>query len=123
MGAPLAEWGGGEGALRACVTSVRTWDSLHPFLLTPTYRCLQQMHQEGLQLEDLFAEPLTSEEQAAVLSAVRKVLPDFQLPTPPPPPTSGCSSPLLTGIYAQVRPCPRDDRVYLRLPVLAPAAQ
>lgn len=106
MGAPLAEWGGVEGVLRAFVTSVRMF-SLHPFLLIPIYRCLQQMHQDGLQLEDLFAEPLTSEEQAAVLSAVRKVLPDFQPPTRPPPPTSGCNSPLLTGIYAQVKPCPR----------------
>lgn len=67
-------------------------------------RCLDQMARDGLQPQELFSGvPLSPEEQAVVLRAVRKAQPAFSLPPPPPrPPPQVNSSPLLREIYAKV---------------------
>ncbi|KAG8519208.1 DNA-directed RNA polymerase, mitochondrial, partial [Galemys pyrenaicus] len=67
-------------------------------------RCLKQMAQDGLQVQDLFTVPLGSDERAALLKAVRKVQPSFQPPPPAPPEPQISSSPLLSDIYAKELP-------------------
>eukprot|EP00069_Balaena_mysticetus_P010518 bmy_06635T0 len=65
-------------------------------------RCLKQMAQDGLQLQGLFtAVPLSAEERAELLRAVRKAKPAFTPPRPPVPPPQVNTSPLLREIYAK----------------------
>uniref|UniRef100_A0A8C3VSD5 DNA-directed RNA polymerase n=1 Tax=Catagonus wagneri TaxID=51154 RepID=A0A8C3VSD5_9CETA len=65
-------------------------------------RCLKQMAQDGLQLEGLFTSvPLSEEERAELLKAVRKAKPTFSIPCPQPPPPQVNTSPLLREIYAK----------------------
>ncbi|XP_059775002.1 DNA-directed RNA polymerase, mitochondrial isoform X2 [Balaenoptera ricei] len=65
-------------------------------------RCLKQMAQDGLQLQGLFtAGPLSAEERAELLRAVRKAKPAFTPPRPPVPPPQVNTSPLLREIYAK----------------------
>ncbi|XP_049732012.1 DNA-directed RNA polymerase, mitochondrial isoform X1 [Elephas maximus indicus] len=66
-------------------------------------RCLEQMARDRLQLQKLFsAVPMSKDEQAALLTAVRKVKPAF---SPPPRPAPQVNiSPLLRDVYAQGRP-------------------
>ncbi|XP_033710912.1 DNA-directed RNA polymerase, mitochondrial isoform X2 [Tursiops truncatus] len=65
-------------------------------------RCLKQMAQDGLQLQGLFtAVPLSAEERAELLRAVRKAKPTFTPPRPPVPPPQVNTSPLLREIYAK----------------------
>ncbi|XP_004378589.1 DNA-directed RNA polymerase, mitochondrial [Trichechus manatus latirostris] len=66
-------------------------------------RCLEQMARDRLQVQKLFlAVPMSEEERAALLTAVRKVKPAF---SPPPRPTPRVNtSPLLKDIYAQGGP-------------------
>ncbi|KAK2507039.1 hypothetical protein MC885_017042 [Smutsia gigantea] len=62
-------------------------------------RCLEQMAQDGLPLQDLFTSlPLCKEEQAMLLRAVRKARPKFR-PLPPGLQTRANTSPLLREIY------------------------
>nr|XP_036873926.1 DNA-directed RNA polymerase, mitochondrial isoform X2 [Manis javanica] len=62
-------------------------------------RCLEQMAQDGLQLQDLFTSlPLCKEEQAMLLRAVCKARPKFR-PLPPGLQTQANTSPLLREIY------------------------
>lgn len=69
-------------------------------------RCLEQMAQDGLQLQDLFTSlPLCKEEQAMLLRAVRKARPKFR-PLPPGLQTQANTSPLLREIYEVSRPWP-----------------
>lgn len=66
-------------------------------------RCLDQMGQDGLKLQELFTSvPLCQEERALVLRAVRKVQPTFRPPPPPQCPPQVNTSPLLREIYATV---------------------
>ena len=66
-------------------------------------RCLKQMAQDGLQLQGLLtAVPLSAEERAELLRAVRKAKPAFTPPRPPVPPPQVNTSPLLREIYAKV---------------------
>ncbi|XP_059244398.1 DNA-directed RNA polymerase, mitochondrial isoform X1 [Mustela nigripes] len=69
-------------------------------------RCLDQMARDGLQPQELFSGvPLSPEEQAVVLRAVRKAQPAFSPPPPPPrPPPQVNTSPLLREIYAKEGP-------------------
>ncbi|XP_029772334.1 DNA-directed RNA polymerase, mitochondrial isoform X2 [Suricata suricatta] len=68
-------------------------------------RCLDQMAQDGLQLQDIFTSvPLCPREQAALLQAVRKAQPAFSPPLRPQPEPQVNSSPLLREIYAQEGP-------------------
>ncbi|XP_065731270.1 DNA-directed RNA polymerase, mitochondrial isoform X14 [Phocoena phocoena] len=65
-------------------------------------RCLKQMAQDGLQLQGLFtAVPLSAEERAELLRAVRKAKPTFTPPRLPVPPPQVNTSPLLREIYAK----------------------
>ncbi|OWK11620.1 POLRMT [Cervus elaphus hippelaphus] len=65
-------------------------------------RCLKQMEQDGLSLQGLFsAVPLSTEERAELLRAVRKARPAFSPQPPPPPPPQVNTSPLLQEIYAK----------------------
>ncbi|KFO28925.1 DNA-directed RNA polymerase, mitochondrial isoform X2 [Fukomys damarensis] len=65
-------------------------------------RCLEQMAQDGLQLEQLFLEvTLSSEEKAAMLRAVLKAKPDF---CPPQPSPQVNTSTLLREVYAKDGP-------------------
>uniref|UniRef100_A0A8C8WS18 DNA-directed RNA polymerase n=1 Tax=Panthera leo TaxID=9689 RepID=A0A8C8WS18_PANLE len=67
-------------------------------------RCLDQMAQDGLRLQDLFSSvPLCQEEQAALLQAVHKAQPTFSPPLQPQPEPQVNTSPLLREIYAKVR--------------------
>ncbi|KAK2086781.1 hypothetical protein P7K49_032688 [Saguinus oedipus] len=66
-------------------------------------RCLEQMSQEGLKLQEIFtAVPLCREERAAVLKAVLKAKPTFKLPERPPSPVN--TSKLLRDVYAKDGP-------------------
>nr|XP_012291235.1 DNA-directed RNA polymerase, mitochondrial [Aotus nancymaae] len=66
-------------------------------------RCLEQMSQEGLKLQEVFtAVPLCEEERAAVLKAVLKAKPTFKLPERPPSPVN--TSKLLRDVYAKDGP-------------------
>ncbi|XP_069337431.1 DNA-directed RNA polymerase, mitochondrial isoform X17 [Eulemur rufifrons] len=66
-------------------------------------RCLEQMAQDGLQLQDLFtAVPLSEEERAALLRAIVKVQPTFSPPPRSPPQVN--TSVLLREIYAKDGP-------------------
>eukprot|EP00071_Canis_lupus_P029469 XP_022263026.1 DNA-directed RNA polymerase, mitochondrial isoform X1 [Canis lupus familiaris] len=68
-------------------------------------RCLNQMGQDGLKLQELFTSvPLCQEERALVLRAVRKVQPTFRPPPPPQCPPQVNTSPLLREIYATSEP-------------------
>nr|XP_044607567.1 DNA-directed RNA polymerase, mitochondrial isoform X1 [Equus asinus] len=68
-------------------------------------RCLEQMAQDGLQLQELFVgSPLCKEDQGMLLRAVRKARPGFSPPPRPQPPPPVSSSPLLREIYAKDRP-------------------
>ncbi|XP_060037415.1 DNA-directed RNA polymerase, mitochondrial [Erinaceus europaeus] len=68
-------------------------------------RCLKQMEQDGLQLQDLFSQPaLEDRERQAILSAVRKALPDFRPLPPPQAPLGRCSAQLLADFYAGDQP-------------------
>lgn len=68
-------------------------------------RCLEQMAQDGLQLQELFVgSPLCKEDQGVLLRAVRKARPGFSPPPRPQPPPPVSSSPLLREIYAKVSP-------------------
>ncbi|XP_005406090.1 PREDICTED: DNA-directed RNA polymerase, mitochondrial [Chinchilla lanigera] len=70
--------------------------------VTTIQRCLEQMAQDGLQLEQLFLEEtLSSEERAALLRAVLKAKPDF---CPPQPSPQVNTSALLREIYAKDGP-------------------
>lgn len=61
------------------------------------------MEQDGLSLQGLFsAVPLSTEERAELLRAVRKARPAFSPQPPPPPPPQVNTSPLLQEIYAKV---------------------
>ncbi|XP_008592549.1 PREDICTED: DNA-directed RNA polymerase, mitochondrial [Galeopterus variegatus] len=63
-------------------------------------RCLQQMTQDGLQLQGLFTGvALSEEERAALLKAVVKAKPTFSPPPRPPPPVN--TSTLLREVYAK----------------------
>ncbi|VFV21418.1 dna-directed rna, partial [Lynx pardinus] len=65
-------------------------------------RCLDQMAQDGLRLQDLFSSvPLCQEEQAALLQAVHKAQPTFSPPLQPQPEPQVNTSPLLREIYAK----------------------
>lgn len=69
-------------------------------------RCLEQMAQDGLQLQDLFTSlPLCKEEQAILLRAVCKARPKFR-PLPPGLQTQANTSPLLREIYEVSGPWP-----------------
>ncbi|XP_023368396.1 DNA-directed RNA polymerase, mitochondrial isoform X3 [Otolemur garnettii] len=66
-------------------------------------RCLEQMAQDGLQLQGLFtAVPLSEEERSMLLRAVVKAQPTFSPPPRPPPQVN--TSPLLREIYAKDSP-------------------
>uniref|UniRef100_A0A8C8WSX5 DNA-directed RNA polymerase n=1 Tax=Panthera leo TaxID=9689 RepID=A0A8C8WSX5_PANLE len=66
-------------------------------------RCLDQMAQDGLRLQDLFSSvPLCQEEQAALLQAVHKAQPTFSPPLQPQPEPQVNTSPLLREIYAKL---------------------
>uniref|UniRef100_A0A2K6TCW0 DNA-directed RNA polymerase n=1 Tax=Saimiri boliviensis boliviensis TaxID=39432 RepID=A0A2K6TCW0_SAIBB len=66
-------------------------------------RCLEQMSQEGLKLQEIFTTvPLCEEERAAVLKAVLKVKPTFKPPERPP--CSVSTSKLLRDVYAKDGP-------------------
>ncbi|XP_007952775.1 DNA-directed RNA polymerase, mitochondrial [Orycteropus afer afer] len=66
-------------------------------------RCLEQMARDRLPLQKLFlAVPMSEEEWAAVLTAVRKVKPAFSPPPRPAPRVN--TSPLLKDVYAQDSP-------------------
>ncbi|XP_054980950.1 DNA-directed RNA polymerase, mitochondrial isoform X2 [Sorex araneus] len=67
-------------------------------------RCLEQMARDGLQLRELFAQPLSASELEAVLSAVHKAQPGFQPPAPAPAPRTRSTSPLLAEVYAKNLP-------------------
>uniref|UniRef100_A0A8C8WT10 DNA-directed RNA polymerase n=1 Tax=Panthera leo TaxID=9689 RepID=A0A8C8WT10_PANLE len=68
-------------------------------------RCLDQMAQDGLRLQDLFSSvPLCQEEQAALLQAVHKAQPTFSPPLQPQPEPQVNTSPLLREIYAKEGP-------------------
>nr|XP_055200034.1 DNA-directed RNA polymerase, mitochondrial isoform X2 [Nyctereutes procyonoides] len=72
---------------------------------TTIQRCLDQMGQDGLKLQELFTSvPLCQEERALVLRAVRKVQPTFRPPPPPQCPPQVNTSPLLREIYATSDP-------------------
>ncbi|XP_060001884.1 DNA-directed RNA polymerase, mitochondrial isoform X5 [Lagenorhynchus albirostris] len=79
-------------------------------------RCLKQMAQDGLQLQGLFtAVPLSAEERAELLRAVRKAKPAFTPPRPPVPPPQVNTSPLLREIYAKQDPAVSYPRLHLSL--------
>ncbi|XP_036703374.1 DNA-directed RNA polymerase, mitochondrial isoform X3 [Balaenoptera musculus] len=79
-------------------------------------RCLKQMAQDGLQLQGLFtAVPLSAEERAELLRAVRKAKPAFTPPRPPVPPPQVNTSPLLREIYAKQDPTVSYPRLHLSL--------
>nr|KAF6349773.1 RNA polymerase mitochondrial [Myotis myotis] len=64
-------------------------------------RCLKQMAQDGLQLQELFTSlPLCKEDKAVLLRAVRKAEPTFLPPQPPLPSFEVNTSPLLKEIYS-----------------------
>ncbi|XP_053437582.1 DNA-directed RNA polymerase, mitochondrial isoform X1 [Nycticebus coucang] len=66
-------------------------------------RCLEQMAQDGLQLQGLFtAVPLSEEERSMLLRAVVKAQPTFSPPPQPPPQVN--TSMLLREIYAKDSP-------------------
>ncbi|XP_032989762.1 DNA-directed RNA polymerase, mitochondrial isoform X3 [Rhinolophus ferrumequinum] len=68
-------------------------------------RCLKQMAQDGLQLQELFTSvALCKEDQVALLSAVRKAEPTFSPPQPPLPSSQVNTSPLLRDIYDKDQP-------------------
>lgn len=68
-------------------------------------RCLKQMEQDGLELQDLFSQlALEDRERQAILSAVHKALPDFRPPPPPQTPLGRCSAQLLADFYTGVSP-------------------
>ncbi|XP_074193463.1 DNA-directed RNA polymerase, mitochondrial isoform X2 [Rhinolophus sinicus] len=68
-------------------------------------RCLKQMAQDGLQLQELFTSvALCKEDQVALLSAVRKAEPTFSPPQPPLLSSQVNTSPLLRDIYDKDRP-------------------
>ncbi|XP_021100725.1 DNA-directed RNA polymerase, mitochondrial isoform X4 [Heterocephalus glaber] len=70
--------------------------------VTIIQRCLEQMAQDGVQLEQLFyEETLSNEERAAMLRAVLKAKPDFRLPQPSPQVNT---SPLLREVYSKDGP-------------------
>ncbi|XP_076977543.1 DNA-directed RNA polymerase, mitochondrial isoform X2 [Tamandua tetradactyla] len=69
---------------------------------TTIKRCLKQMAQDGLQLPDLLALPMSVEERAAILCAVHKAKPTFRPSPRPPAPVN--TSPLLREIYAKDGP-------------------
>ncbi|XP_057564602.1 DNA-directed RNA polymerase, mitochondrial isoform X2 [Hippopotamus amphibius kiboko] len=78
-------------------------------------RCLKQMAQDGLQLQGLFtAAPLSTEERAELLRAVRKAKPAFSPPRLPvsPPPVN--TSLLLREIYSK-EPAVSYPRLHLSL--------
>ncbi|XP_028906985.1 DNA-directed RNA polymerase, mitochondrial [Ornithorhynchus anatinus] len=65
--------------------------------------CLQQMKDRGYQLKDLFQDVRYFQDQKKmVLTAIRKVDPNFA--PPPPPPPELCTSPLLRDFYAKKGP-------------------
>lgn len=67
------------------------------------HRCLKQMAQDGLQLQDLFMSlPLCKEDRAALLRAVRKAEPTFMPLQPLLPSCQVNTSPLLREIYDKV---------------------
>ncbi|XP_070321347.1 DNA-directed RNA polymerase, mitochondrial isoform X3 [Odocoileus virginianus] len=79
-------------------------------------RCLKQMEQDGLSLQGLFsAVPLSTEERAELLRAVRKARPAFSPQPPPPPPPQVNTSPLLQEIYAKQDPSVSYPRLHLSL--------
>ncbi|XP_006876764.1 PREDICTED: DNA-directed RNA polymerase, mitochondrial [Chrysochloris asiatica] len=66
-------------------------------------RCLDQIARDQLQFQKLFsAVPMTEKDRAALLMAVRKVKPTFNLPPRPPPQVN--KSQLLRDIYTQDGP-------------------
>ena len=82
----------------------RVLGAAHPLGTVRPHRCLDQMAQDGLRLQDLFSSvPLCQEEQAALLQAVHKAQPTFSPPLQPQPEPQVNTSPLLREIYAKVR--------------------
>ncbi|KAM6168686.1 DNA-directed RNA polymerase, mitochondrial [Erethizon dorsatum] len=70
--------------------------------VTAIQRCLEQMAQDGLQLDQLFLEEtLSNEERALLLRAVLKAKPDFRPPQPSPQVNT---STLLSEVYAKDGP-------------------
>nr|KAF6481573.1 RNA polymerase mitochondrial [Molossus molossus] len=68
-------------------------------------RCLKQMAQDGLQLQDFFTSlPLCKEDRAALLRAVHKAEPTFIPLQPPLPSCQVNTSPLLREIYDKNHP-------------------
>nr|XP_056700351.1 DNA-directed RNA polymerase, mitochondrial [Euleptes europaea] len=67
-------------------------------------RCLQQLEQDGLQLEDLLRDSQLEEDEAKMaLKAIRKVKPDFQ-PLPPDRQAEICTVPLFRDFYTKAKP-------------------
>ncbi|NXF11979.1 RPOM protein, partial [Smithornis capensis] len=67
---------------------------------TTIWRYLQQLQSNGFHVDELFQKCLFEEdEKEKVLTAIRTVLPDYQLPPPPKPQT--CESPLLQDFYSK----------------------
>ncbi|XP_045686780.1 DNA-directed RNA polymerase, mitochondrial [Phyllostomus hastatus] len=68
-------------------------------------RCLKQMAQDGLQVQELFTSlPLCREDKATLLKAVRRAEPTFRPPPPSPPSPQVNTSPLLRDVYDKNHP-------------------
>ncbi|NWY05048.1 RPOM protein, partial [Nothoprocta ornata] len=64
--------------------------------------CVQRLKKDGFRVDELFQKCLFEEdEKEAVLSAIRKMQPDYELPPPPKPET--CRSSLLHDFYSKKR--------------------